>query len=129
PRPTWWRATNHDRRGPFPPVMAAPRRQVGSPPMRRLTTIILSSMLLVAAACGDDDGGGGGDLSSEEQEYVDAAMAEFDAEEAEPLTESDARCIVSSMVDKLGVDRLGEIGITPESFGSEDGAPFPEDLT
>ena len=95
--------------------------------MRKLTPIVLSGLLFLAA-CGDDDGGGG-DLSSEEQEYVDAAMAEFDPEEAEPLTEDDARCVVTSMVESLGVDRLEELGITPETFGSEDGAPFPEGLT
>lgn len=98
--------------------------------MRKLITILLSSLLLVAAACGDDDGGDGdGGLSSAEQKYVDAAMAQFDPEEAEPLTEPEARCVVSSMVTSLGVDRLEELGITPETFGSEDGAPFPENLT
>lgn len=97
--------------------------------MRKLTSIALSSMLFLAAACGDDDGGSGSDLSSEEQEYVDAAMAQFDPEQAEPLTEEEARCVVSSMVSGLGVDRLEELGITPETFGSEDGAPFPENLT
>lgn len=97
--------------------------------MRKLTPIVLSGLLLLAA-CGDDDGGaGGGDLSSEEQEFVDAAMANFDPEEAEPLTEDEARCVVTSMVDGLGVDRLEELGITPETFGDDDGAPFPEDLS
>ncbi|MGV3759402.1 MAG: hypothetical protein ACO1PW_07635 [Actinomycetota bacterium] len=97
--------------------------------MRKLTPIVLSGLLFLAA-CGDDDGGGGGgDLSSAEQEYVDAAMAEFDPEEAEPLTEDDARCVVTSMVETLGTDRLEELGITPETFGSEDGAPFPEGLS
>ncbi|MFP5255839.1 MAG: hypothetical protein ACLGI8_08340 [Acidimicrobiia bacterium] len=94
--------------------------------MRKLTATALSSLLLLAA-CGDDGGGGGGDLSSDEQEYVDAAMAEFDPEQAEPLTEDDARCVVTSMVDSLGVDRLEELGITPASFGTDD-APFPEGL-
>jgi len=96
--------------------------------MRRLTALVLSGFLLVTASCGDDDGGEG-DLSSEEQEFVDAAMAEYDAEEAAPLTEDDARCIVQSMVESVGVDRLDELGITPEQFGSQDDAPFPEGLT
>jgi hypothetical protein len=96
--------------------------------MRKLTPIVLSGLLFIAA-CGDDDGGGGSDLSAEEQEYVDAAMAEFDPAEAEPLTEDDARCVVTSMVESLGVDRLEELGITPETFGDDDGAPFPEGLT
>lgn len=97
--------------------------------MRKLTSIAISSLLLFAAACGDDDGGGSGDLSGPEQEFVDAAMAEFDPEDAEPLTEDDARCVVTSLVEELGVDRLEELGLTPESFGSEEGAPFPENLS
>lgn len=96
--------------------------------MRKLTSIAISSLLLFAAACGDDDGGGSGDLSGPEQEFVDAAMAEFDPAEAEPLTEDDARCVVTSMVDSLGLERLEELGITPDSFGSDEGAPFPENL-
>lgn len=98
--------------------------------MRKLAPAVLSGLLLLgAAACGDDeDGGGGGDLPAEEQEYVDAAMAEYDAEEAEPLTEDDARCIVVSMVDALGVERLEEIGLTPESFADDSDEPFPSGL-
>ena len=105
-----------------------PRGGASVPGMRKLTPIVLSGLLFLAA-CGDDDGGGGGDLSSEEKEYVDAAMAEFDPAEAEPLTEDDARCVVTSMVEAIGVDRLEELGVTPESFSSDDGAPFPEGLT
>jgi hypothetical protein len=93
--------------------------------MRKLRSVLLLGLLL-AAACGDDDGGGG--LSEADQEYVDAAMATYDEEEAAPLTEDDARCIVESMVGQLGSDRLEELGVTPESFGSEDAA-FPEGLS
>jgi len=97
--------------------------------MRTLTSLLLAGALLFgAAACGDDDeGGGGDDRSSEEQEYVDAAVSTFDPEEDAPLTEEDARCIATSMVDNLGVERLEELGITPESFGDEESA-LPEDL-
>jgi hypothetical protein len=99
--------------------------------MRKLAPIFLIGFLLIgAAACGDDDGGSGsGGLSDKEQEYVDAAMAEYDPEEAKPLTEDDARCIVTSMVEGVGVDRLEDLGITPQQFGSDDGSTFPEGLT
>ncbi|MGH9084700.1 MAG: hypothetical protein ACRDYW_04555 [Acidimicrobiales bacterium] len=93
--------------------------------MRKLLSVLVSGLFLVAA-CGDDDGGG--DLSDADQEYVDAAMATYDEEEAAPLTEDDARCIVESMVGQLGTDRLEELGVTPESFGSDDES-FPEGLS
>lgn len=99
--------------------------------MRKITiTLTVGMLVLLGAACGDDDGGGGGggDLSSAEQEYVDAAMETFDPEEAEPLTEDEARCMVTSMVDAVGVDTLEDAGLTPESFGEAD-SPFPEGLT
>jgi hypothetical protein len=98
--------------------------------MRKLLPVVVSGFLLFgAAACGDDDDeGGGGDLSSDEQEFVDAAMADFDPEEAEPLTEDDARCVVVSMVDALGVERLEEVGLTPESFADEGDDSFPSGL-
>lgn len=96
--------------------------------MRTSSLAIVVSGLLVLAACGDDDdGGGAGSLSSEEQDYVDAAMVDFDAEEAAPMTKDDAECIVTSMVDVLGTDRLEELGLTPEDFSSTDS--FPEGLT
>lgn len=94
--------------------------------MRKIAAMLLSGLFLLGA-CGDDGGGGGGDLSSADREYVDAALATFDAEEATPLTESDARCIVESMVGGLGAERLEDLGITPDSFGSDD-SPFPEGL-
>jgi hypothetical protein len=92
----------------------------------RKTALTLVAALFVLGACGDD-GGGDGDLSSADQEYVDAAMATFDPEEAAPLEEGEARCIVESMVGSLGAERLEELGITPDSFGGSDN-PFPEGL-
>lgn len=99
--------------------------------MRKLTPLLLTGLLLVgAAACGDDDGGSSnGDLSDKDQEFVDAAMDEYDPEQAAPLTEDDARCIVTSMVGAVGADRLEELGITPEQFGSDDSSAFPQGLT
>lgn len=107
--------------------------------------LVLSvALLLGAAACNDDGGGGngsggtgsGGDgggqdadggLSDEEQDYLDRAMQDFDAEDAAPLTRDDAECMVTRMVQDLGVDRLDEIGLTAESFAEDE--DLPEDLS
>jgi len=99
--------------------------------MRALRSLVLviGVVLVFAAGCGDDDSEGGGtdtgsesegDLSDEERAYVDAAVDGYDAERDAPMTEDDARCMATSMVQGIGVDRLEEMGITPESF-SEDG--------
>lgn len=93
--------------------------------MRRLLGIAVVSVL-VLAACGDDDGGSGA-LSSDEQAFVDEAMEEFDAEDAAPLTEEEARCIAEEMVGTLGVDRLEDLGIEPSDFADDEA--FPEGLT
>lgn len=92
--------------------------------MRKLTPLLLSGLLLFAA-CGDDDGGSG-DLSSADQEFVDAAMEQYDPDEAE-LSEDDARCVAESLVGAVGAERLEDLGISPESFGDDDN-PFPEGM-
>jgi hypothetical protein len=96
--------------------------------MRKLLAVLTVSLFALAACGGGDDSGGGG-LSGEEKDFVDSAMKDFDAKEAEPLTEDQARCIVEGMVTGMGVDRLDEIGITPETFSSEGDSPFPSGLT
>ena len=89
-----------------------------------LKRAILIVLVVALAACGDDSGGGaGGGLSEEEQAYVDEAMADFDPEDAEPLTEDDARCMVTSLVEEVGVDRLEEIGLSAESFATDEDLP------
>jgi len=93
--------------------------------MRKLTPLLLSGLLLFAA-CGGDDGGGGGELSSADQEFVDAAMQQYDPEDTE-LTEDQARCVAESLVGAVGSERLEDLGISPESFGDDDN-PFPEGL-
>ena len=98
--------------------------------MRKLPIVVLALFVSVLAACGDDDeGGGGADLGGEEQEFVDAAMEDFDPESAAPLEEGESRCIVESMVDSLGLERLDELGVEPEDFGDDTQEAFPEGLT
>lgn len=88
---------------------------------------VLASSLLVLSACGGGSGGGG-ELSDEEQSFVDAAMADFDPEDAAPLTRDDAECIAGSFVRGLGVERLEELEITPEDFADEESS-FPSGMT
>jgi hypothetical protein len=87
--------------------------------------MVVALLLLGGAACSDEGdatsaGTGAGGLSAAEQAYVDEALEGFDAEREAPMTEADARCIATSMVEGVGVERLEEMGITPESF-SDDG--------
>jgi hypothetical protein len=92
--------------------------------MRLLRHLVLPVTLLTfAVGCGDDGEGGGGGLTAEEQAYVDEALEGFDPEEEAPLTEDDARCVATSMVEGVGVERLEEVGLTPESFSSDEDLP------
>lgn len=96
--------------------------------MGKLLVVLMTGVLLLAACGGDDKGGGSGGLSAEEQSFVDDAMEGFDAEEAAPITEDDATCMVESFVTNLGVDRLDELEISPADFASDDES-FPSGLT
>ena len=95
----------------------------------RFLALPVAVLLAVVGACADEadpegaSGGGSSDLTEEEQEYVDAALESFDPAEEAPMTEDDARCIATSMVESLGVDRLEEMGLTPESFSEEGDLP------
>jgi hypothetical protein len=92
--------------------------------MRFRRPLLLLAVLAVAAAGCSDDGDGAG--SADEEAYVDEAMEDFDAEAAAPLTEEDARCVVTSMVDAVGLERLEEIEVSPASFTQGD---FPSAFT
>jgi hypothetical protein len=91
---------------------------------------LVALLLAVAGACADEAdpdgaaGGGDAELTEEEQAYVDAALEDFDPQEEAPMTEDDARCIATSMVEDVGVERLEEMGLSPESFS--EGGELPE---
>ena len=91
----------------------------------RSSTMVVALLLVGAAACSEEgdatsDAPGASGLSAAEQAYVEEALEGFDAEREAPMTEADARCIATSLVEGVGVERLEEMGITPESF-SDDG--------
>jgi hypothetical protein len=86
---------------------------------------VLAALAVAVAGCSDDDDGGG-DASADEEAFVDEAMESFDAEAASPLTEDDGRCIVTAMVDAVGVERLEEVDVSPASFTEGD---FPTAFT
>jgi hypothetical protein len=92
--------------------------------MRRLVLIAIVGAL---AACGSSgSGSSGGGSSSEKNAYVDAAMegyAKAPASVKSTMSESQARCLVSGMVDIVGVDRLSEANIKPGDLKSGD-SPF-----
>jgi hypothetical protein len=98
--------------------------------MRRTAAVLLATAALLAlASCGDDDSGGsGGDSQSADgQEYVDAIMSTFDAEDA-GFPEEDAQCVAERTVDIVGVDTLQEAGITPEEIAAGDGEDLLADF-
>lgn len=92
--------------------------------MRRFFALTLVAVFL--AACGSgSSGGGGGASSSEGQKYVDAAMKSYKASSSagRAFTKSQAECVASGLVDKVGVDTLKSAGVTPSDF-AQSGGPF-----
>ena len=85
--------------------------------MRRVVALSLSLMIVVAA-CGDDDV-----LSESDQALADAisqAILDENDDPASPLGPVEAECIAENSVRQIGVEGLGEIGITPENPSPED---------
>jgi hypothetical protein len=78
-------------------------------------------LVLLSAGCGDDSGGG---LSAAEQAVADAILAEMIAENADEdeVDPEDMRCFADGMVGGLGVDRLGELGISAADVGDPEAA-------
>lgn len=77
-----------------------------------LATLGGAALLSIVAACGGDDGDAG--------PYVDALVAEFEAEDDFPFETEQARCLAEGFVDTVGVDELEENDITPEELAGSD---------
>ena len=86
--------------------------------MRKIVAVLLS-LSIIAVACGDDDGGvSSGQLNESEQALTDAiaqAILEDDEDSDSPLGPAEAECIGEGSVRRIGVDGLGEIGITQDN--------------
>lgn len=95
--------------------------------MRRLLVVAIVG---VFAACGSSGGS-----SNEKSAYVDAAMEGYKSAPAsvkDVMSESQARCLVSGMVDIIGVDALKKADVTPADLKKSDNSPFEKmgkDLT
>jgi hypothetical protein len=89
--------------------------------MKRVVIVMLAAVLLVAG-CGDDGG-----LAGEEQELVDAIvdMSMQDADPTNPFSEAEAaRCYAEMLVSEFGVERLAELGVTPDTIPEDSEAMF-----
>ncbi|HET6835927.1 MAG TPA: hypothetical protein VFH30_18845, partial [Acidimicrobiales bacterium] len=93
--------------------------------MRRILVVVAVSLLL--GACGDDDDEAtpatlaedahGGDADA----YVEAVIASWNETGVElPLDETQATCVVTGIVDVVGVAALTEAGISPDEFAAAD---------
>lgn len=94
---------------------------------------VIGVAALFLGACGNDtskSGEGGSDKSDrkgEEQAYVEAMTASLmeSGGDEETIPKESAECWSGDMVDGIGVDKLEEAGITPETVGgSGDEADF-----
>jgi hypothetical protein len=107
--------------------------------MRRILVVVAVSLLL--GACGDDDDEAtpatpaedahGGDADA----YVEAVIASWNETGVGlPLDETQATCVVTGIVDVVGVAALTEAGISPDEFAAADNyaslsVELPDDAT
>ena len=88
---------------------------------------VIGVAALILGACGNDGsnsgegGSGGGDRSAEDQAYVDEMTAAFTKENAddESFPTDQFECWMGDMADGVGVDKLKEAGLTPESVDND----------
>ena len=74
--------------------------------MRVLWITVILAVLL--GACG----GGDGDLSAEDQRLADAIAAQLtEDDDGPPVRQAEAQCFGDRTVDKIGADRLDELGL------------------
>ena len=94
--------------------------------MRRFVLVALVGVL---AACGSSSGssGSGSGSGSGSNAYVDAAMKSYDSAPASTkafMNKSQARCLISGMVDIIGVDTLEKNGVKPNDLSTSGDSPF-----
>lgn len=88
--------------------------------MRRFLMVAVVGVL---AACGSSSGSS----SSGGSAYVDAAMKSYDSAPASTkafMNKSEARCLVSGMIDIIGVDSLEKANVKPEDLSKSSDSPF-----
>jgi hypothetical protein len=98
-----------------------------------LTIAVLLALTGALAACGGDDGGAAPDevpgeaaviepvdLPDEAEPYVEALAATFAGEETMPITDDQARCVASRMVQVFRLDRLTAAGIDPDELAADE---------
>ena len=83
---------------------------------------------LLGAACGgDDDGSGGGASAAADSPIGKALTAELMSEDDSVVQdEEEARCWSGKIVDGIGEDRLGELGVTAQNVGELEDIGFTE---
>src|SRR3954470_9900058 len=82
---------------------------------RRLMTIGLCAAMLFAACSSDSSSNGAS--SAEGKKYVDAMMSAKGADSLrKDLSESQARCLATNMVDIVGVDTPKAAKVSPSDF-------------
>ena len=93
--------------------------------VKSLAVVGVAALLL--GACGNDTGksgaggSGGGDRSAKDQAYVDDMTAAFAKENVddESFPQDQIECWMGDMTDGVGVDKLKEAGLTPESVSDD----------
>lgn len=86
--------------------------------MRRVLGVALGGLLLLGACGGDDDGSSGSSSGGDRDAYIEAMAEELinGEDRFEGLTDTDATCFATVVVDVAGADNLAAADITPEDI-------------